>query len=173
MAQPTRQEALATLADGQARVDQLLSGLTEEELATPATIGGGEWSAADLLGHLAFWEELALEALTSWRAGRKPRVEELFARLDTIDRVNQEDYERKRSWSAERLRTEASRGHGDLVAQIEAMGEEEWRSKAPYPTERRQRLGVMLGSVTGAPQRPFGHAFAHLPDLEAYVRSLR
>jgi len=27
----------------------------------------------------------------------------------------------------------------------------------------------MLGSITGAPDRPFGHAWAHLADLEAYV----
>ncbi len=28
---------------------------------------------------------------------------------------------------------------------------------------------MLLGSVMGAPKRPFGHAFAHLPDLEAFV----
>jgi hypothetical protein len=53
------------------------------------------------------------------------------------------------------------------------MDNVEWHSKAPYRTERRAWLGMMLGSITGAPRRAFGHAFAHLPDLEQYVSALR
>ena len=52
------------------------------------------------------------------------------------------------------------------------VGPEEWEGKAFYETERRTRLGTLLCAVTGAPKRPFGHAFAHLSDLEAYVSSL-
>jgi hypothetical protein len=30
----------------------------------------------------------------------------------------------------------------------------------------------LLGSILGAPKLPFGHAAAHLPDLEAFVTAL-
>jgi hypothetical protein len=60
-----------------------------------------------------------------------------------------------------------------LVGAIREMDNAEWHSKAPYRAERRAWLGMMLGSITGAPKRAFGHAFAHLPDLERYVSALR
>jgi hypothetical protein len=72
VAQLGREEALATLAEGQSRVDALLSELTEDQFTRRGTIGGGEWSAKDFLGHMAFWEEIALETLASWRRGERP-----------------------------------------------------------------------------------------------------
>ena len=171
MAQPSREEALATLADGHARLMELLSALSEDQLVNRGTIGGGEWSAKDLLGHIAFWEELALETLADWRRAEKGRIEEIFAG-GGVDGLNAWNEERKSKWSWEEVRSQAEETHGRLVDQVGTMSDEEWRSKAPYPTERRQRLVTGLGSILGAPQRPFGHAFAHLPDLRSYVRSV-
>jgi hypothetical protein len=59
-----------------------------------------------------------------------------------------------------------------MVDAIRSMSDEEWSAKASYETGRRTRLGNLLGSITGAPERPFGHAFAHLIDLESYATSL-
>ena len=71
MAAITREEAIAILEDGQRQIDALVARLTEEQLSTPNTIGGGEWSAKDLLSHVARWNEIAVEALMAWRAGRE------------------------------------------------------------------------------------------------------
>lgn len=172
MADVTRQEALATLAEGQARLDALMAGLSDPELAAPATIGGGEWSAKDLIGHVAFWEELALESIESWRRGERPRVEDAFADQGGVDRANEETFERKREWPLEQVRSEASTTYRRLVEEIGAMSDAEWHLPAPFQTDRGKRLSTHLGGVLGAPERPFGHAFAHLGDLEAYVRSL-
>jgi hypothetical protein len=174
MAVPSRDEAVRTLEEGSIRVGELLGGLSETALTKPATIGGGDWSAKDLIGHLAFWEELALEAIEQWRAGQTPRVETgIFAQgSEGTDRANAEAVARKSKWSLEEVRSRAEETHRTLLAQIESMTDEEWTSKAFYPTERRKHLADLLGSVLGAPQRAFGHAWAHIPDLEAYVRSL-
>ena len=107
MPEVSRQQAIETLEEGRRRLDGLLSGVPHDDLVRPATIGGGEWSAKDLIG------------------------------------------------------------------QIDGMTDEEWSSKVRYETERRWTAASLLGSITGAPQRPFGHAFAHIPDLEAFVSSLR
>jgi hypothetical protein len=174
MAVPSRDEAVRTLDEGRARVGELLSGLSEAELTKPATIGGGDWSAKDLIGHLAFWEELALEAIEQWRAVRTPRVETgIFAQgSEGIDRANAEAVARKAEWSLEEVRSRAEDTHRTLLAEIESMSDEEWTANAFYPTERRKHLADLLGSVLGAPKQPFGHASAHIPDLEAYVGSL-
>ena len=53
------------------------------------------------------------------------------------------------------------------------MTEQEWAAPPSFePDGQQETLGAELGGLLGAPGRPFGHAFAHLPDLEAYVRSV-
>ena len=171
MASITREEALATLEDGQAQVEVLAAQLSDEEAARPATMGGGDWSAKDLMGHIARWNEIAIEALGSWREGERPGIEDVWG--DGVDKLNAENYERSKADSPEQARSRLRRSHDALVGAIRDMDNAEWHSKAPYQTERRSWLGMMLGSITGAPRRAYGHAFAHLPDLEKYASELR
>jgi len=171
MASITREEALATVEDGQAQVEVLAAQLSDEEAARPATMGGGDWSAKDLMGHIARWNEIAIEALGSWREGERPGIEDVWG--DGVDKLNAENYERSKADSPEQARSRLRRSHDALVGAIRDMDNAEWHSKAPYQTERRSWLGMMLGSITGAPKRAYGHAFAHLPDLEKYASELR
>ena len=172
MAQPPREEAIATLEELHGQVLGLLARIPEGERNTPG-LGGGEWSTKDLVGHLAFWEELALEAIDAWARDARPRVEEYFERgAEGIDTANEENRRRLAAWDYEEVRTHADETHARLVKAIGSMSEEEWARKAPYPTERRATMVSLLGSIVGAPKRPFGHAEAHLPDLEAWVERL-
>jgi hypothetical protein len=175
VAQPTREQAVRTLREGQERLDALLSGLTEDQIARPGAIGGGDWSARDLIGHLETWEALALEALGQWRGGARPRIEDIFAAPTGVDDLNAAMVERNRTLPPDDVVRGAGETHVRLIEEIETMSDGEWSAKAFYPTpaNRRGRLVTLLGSILGAPQQPFGHAFAHLPDLEAYVDSLR
>lgn len=163
MASITREEAIEILEDGQHQIDGLVARLTAAQIGTPATIGGGEWSTKDLLSHVARWNEIALEVLVAWRQGKRPWIEDVWG--DGIDRLNAENFELSRDLSAEQAHDRLRGSHDALVNAIRSMDKQEWHSGAPYSTERRSWLGLMLGSVTGAPKRPFGHAFGHLPDL--------
>ena len=171
MASITREEALATLEDGQAQVEALVGQLSDEEAARPATIGGGDWSAKDLVGHIARWNEIAMEALGSCRDGEQPEIEDVWG--GGVDELNAENYETSKGASPEEARERLRRSHDALVGAIRGMDNAEWHSKAPFQTQKRRWLGMMLGSITGAPKRPYGHAFAHLPDLKTYVLELR
>jgi hypothetical protein len=168
-----RDEAVRILEEGNRAVAELLDRVSDEQFVEPATIGGGDWSARDLLGHLTTWEELALETLEEWRQGQTPRVEtEIFGVDDGVDAFNATTVEAKRRLSERETRTIAERVHAMIVRDIEAMSDEEWAQRPSYPTTRRGRLGELLGSILGAPKRPFGHAFAHLEDLRAFVDSI-
>lgn len=171
MARPTRAGALTTLEEGQAGLGDLLGRLSETELVRPANIGGGDWSAKDLIAHIAFWEEVALAVLDAWRGARTLNLAEAFAPGGT-DGMNAWNQERKAPWSLQRIQHDAKRTHRELMGQIQRLSAEEWRSLVPATSARRSRLGTRLGGVLGAPKRPFAHAFAHIPDLEAYVASL-
>ena len=125
------------------------------------------------MAHIEVWEALALQTLQEWRNATTPSIEEVFAKgAEGVDGLNAERVQAKRGLSLDEVRIQAADTHRELIEEISHMGDEEWSAKAFYDTDQRARLGNLLGSVTGAPKRPFGHAFAHLPDLEAYVASL-
>ena len=177
MATPSRHEAISTLREGQKRLDELLARLSDEDLVKPATIGGGDWSAKDLVGHIASWEELALSSLAEWRRGEMPGVERPGGPMtgsDAVDAFNARAVEVKRGLPLQEVVQHARSTHQDLLEAIDGLSDDEWLAKAPYQgTDGRDRLlATLLGFLTAAPERPFGHVFAHLPDLEAYVRSV-
>jgi hypothetical protein len=168
----SRETAVETLEEGHRLITELAERLSEPDFARGATIGGGDWSAQDLVAHLTTWEEVALEALEEWRQGARPTAEtELFGTEGGVDDFNAKTVEAKRAHSAAEIREAATRVHEALVTQIGELSDEEWNARAPYPTERRRHLFELLGSILGAPKRPFGHAFAHVDDLQAYVDS--
>lgn len=180
MAQPSRQEAVSILEEGNARLHELLDGVPEADLVRESTIGGGEWSAKDLIGHLAAWEEMALRSLEEWRRGETPWVEREEGPFhgpgnENVDAFNARAVEEKRRLSLDEVRRSSQEIHQKLVAEITALSDEEWRTKASYPTEggRRNRLVTLLGAVLGAPKGPFAHAFAHIPDVEAFIASVQ
>jgi hypothetical protein len=165
-----RDQALAILDEGERAVEALTAGLADDELVRPATIGGGDWSAKDLIGHLTQWEEFALEAIDAWRRGEAPFVQ---ATPKGVDELNADAVAAKAHRSPQDVRAEAREVHGRLVEAIRGISEEEWRSPPPFRTRDRRPLSAILGGVLGAPQRPFGHAYAHLADLEAFAGAAR
>jgi uncharacterized protein (TIGR03083 family) len=166
----TREQALATLDEGDRAVQAVAAGLADDELERPATIGDGDWSAKDLLGHLTQWEEFALEAIDAWRRGDAPFVE---ATPKGVDELNAQAVAAKADRSPQDIRAEAREIHASLVSALRGISDDEWRSPPPFDTGDNRTLSAFLGGVLGAPQRPFGHAYAHLADLEAFARSVR
>jgi DinB superfamily len=172
MTPPDREEALATLRDGDDRLAALFAGLDEEAMVRRRTIGSGEWSAKDLMGHMALWEELALATIETWLRGEQARLEggPFDGEADALNAWNEE---RKRGWPLERVRTEAAETHRQLLDAIDTLDRDRWKAPRTFEDHRAQDdLGSELGGILGAADGPFRHAFAHLPDLQAYVASL-
>ena len=159
-----RGEALAVLDAGQAELDGLFDQLDLHQLSQPGTIGGGDWAAKDLMGHIAFWEELALDTLDAVRGGVKPRVVQV-----ATDQLNAENQAEQATQSAIELRARAASAHEAILAAMHSLSEAEWTAALPWPDATGRSLGDLLGSVLGAPDRPFGHAYAHLDELRTYV----
>jgi hypothetical protein len=106
----TRNQAIAVLETGRQALAPLFTGLDNEEMTRPATMGGGAWSAKDLLGRLAFWEELAAEFVVARRAGRPPAVDQISAVGDAgVDRANAENQARTGAQSLGMVRARADR----------------------------------------------------------------
>jgi hypothetical protein len=161
----TRQEALAVLAAGQAELDAQFDRLTDVEIGGPGTLGGGDWAPKDLMGHIALWEELALQTVDAWRAGVAPAA----AEKDT-DELNAENQAAHATASVSALRARAASAHAAVLAVVNSLSDADWNAPLSWPNAEQVSLGERLGSVLAAPGRPFGHAYAHLDDLRAFCR---
>jgi len=160
----TRHEALATLDAAQNELDSLINQLTDADLDERGTIG--DWAAKDVVGHVAFWEELALQTIDSFRGGVEPRV----AKVGT-DELNAQNQAEQARHSIFELRNRAGDAHAGLISAIGTLTDHEWHSPLPWADSPHANLAEMLGSVLGAEGRPFGHAYDHTEQLRAFVAS--
>jgi hypothetical protein len=167
MAIRTRAEALEILRSSRARTEGLMAGFTDAQLKTVTSLGGGDWSIKDLIGHLAVWEELALAQIT----GRRPA--HLKGSFTTADELNAAEIERKRNWTLARVRKDAGRVRTALMGAIENMDDERWMSKVQFGRSRSTLALVVGRTLGGGRHGPFAHDLAHLHDLERSVKSLR
>jgi hypothetical protein len=168
---PGREKAVAILSSGREEVLRCLEGVPAPDIERPATIGGGGWSAKDLIGHLTAWERLALDTIRDWRAERPLRADELVPDLAAVDRLNAAEIARRRAWTLEDVLSEARAVQRDLVEAIRGLTDADWTG--PVGTGAARPLGDVLGRLLGAPRSPFGHAGAHLPELRRFAEGVR
>jgi hypothetical protein len=163
----SREDAIRIVSDGHRSVQELLSRLDDDAFVRRSTVGGGEWSAKDLAGHLADWVEYALLTLDEWRS----RVRPWFEDVDT-DMVNDEAILRHLDEPAAGVRHRSIELHDRFRSTLLDMSDDEWSEPAFYDTDRPRSLGELLGSVVGGDDGLFRHADAHLGDLRDYVSTL-
>jgi uncharacterized protein (TIGR03083 family) len=162
------QEAVAALDGSHREVHALLAGISPDQLEAPATIGDGEWSAKDLVGHLTTWEEIALAAIDEWRAGERPAIEDTFA-MGGGDALNADEVARKSTRTAPELLEAFDEVHGWLRERLRGVTPEEWTKAGPYEIDGDPRtLGSLIGGVLGSESGEFQHFAAHRSDLHAF-----
>ncbi|HEX6401519.1 MAG TPA: DinB family protein [Actinomycetota bacterium] len=163
----TRQEAIEQLERGQAAIRRLLRQVPPHWAARPG-IGGGEWSPKDLVGHLCFWEERVLEALAAWQRGeRAPIDREIYTR--SIGAINGDAVRARSRHTMAHVLRDWDNVHGELVRTIRTMPEARWEQ--PATARGRKSLGHRMGQLLVG-KEPFGHAQAHVGDLEAFVETI-
>jgi hypothetical protein len=165
----TREEALAALRDGDRRIQRLVAKLSDADLARRSVLGGGDWSVADLLGHLASWEQRALDGIECWREGRTWQLLNGNRAVDDLNEANVRGWRRR---GPARTVGAAAQFHDALMAAIGGLTDRDWRSTMALSSGHRQRLSTNLGGTLWGPRGPFRHADAHLPDLKAFVSSV-
>ena len=161
-------EAVDTLARGHRQVHALLAGIPLDELEEPATIGGGEWSAKDLIGHVTTWEEIALATIEEWRAGEDPAILATFA-VDGTDELNADEVARKSGTPLREQLTRFDDVLARLVAVLRDFDDGDWERAARDEREPDRPIGALLGGVLGTDGAPFDHISAHLRDLRAFA----
>ncbi|MBA3691149.1 MAG: DinB family protein [Actinobacteria bacterium] len=160
-------EAIEIIARGHRHMLSLLAGISMDELEEPAAIGGGEWSAKDLVGHLTTWEEIAIASIEEWRRGERPVIEDTFAGAGG-DALNADEVARKSVLSMQEILRRSDEVHRGLAAMLGGITAEEWAQAAAYAPEAETTLGSLVGGILGSDAGPFQHFRAHQRDLRAF-----
>jgi hypothetical protein len=165
----TRAEAIRRLESGHARIEALLERVPARARTSPG-VGGGTWTPKDLVGHLASWEERALEALDSWSREEPAPIDRLL-RSKALSALNAGWVEEKTAWTWSRARRQAAGVHTRVVTAIAEMPDARW--SAPATPRGRKPLGDRLGSILGGPSGHFKHADAHVESLQKIIGPAR
>lgn len=168
----TRDEAIGLLEDQHAEVARLLAELDPAAFERRGTIGGGEWSAKDLAAHLGAWEGFVLEVLEAFGRGERPAFEDEFLEPGATDRLNARAERRFLDAPGDEVLTRFEEAHRRVVAGIGSMSDDGWAAAYPFDPDD-STIGDRVGSLLGSDDGRFLHASAHLPDLRAYVESIR
>jgi len=168
----TRDEAIRLLEDQHAEVAALLAELDTSAFERRGTIGGGEWSAKDLAAHLGAWEGFVLEVLEAFGRGERPAFEDEFLEPGATDRLNAREEQRCLDTPGDEVLARFEELHLRVVGAIGSMTDEGWAAEYPYDPDDAT-IGDRVGSLLGSDDGRFRHASAHLPDLRAYVDSIR
>jgi hypothetical protein len=158
----TQVRATADLERLDRQYQDLLTALVDADWERPGTIGGGDWSLRDLVGHIMSWEEIALGAISAAEANRPPP----WPKGD-IDEINRVMVARQGQLPLDELRQRATRTHAQLMLAISELPPATWvmRVGDDPPLE----LGELVGQMLGAGDHLFGHLTAHLGDLRSFA----
>jgi hypothetical protein len=161
----SQEAAVAILNQGHDEVRALIGRLPAAWRARPG-LGGGQWSPKDLIGHLASWEEHALEALDHWSRGERAPIDGDLHVMG-VNAVNARAVEARSALTYDEVLHDAEVAHASVVRALGIITEAAW--ERPATSRGRKALGHRLGQILGGPTGDFRHAEAHLPSLRAFV----
>ncbi len=136
---PANITTLARLAT--ARADLLYSVLGLDEAALSSSPVNGQWTAKDILAHVAAWEAWTVDRLGMALSGRAMEMVGVEAETE-----NPRLYAERKDWPLCRSLAELSRTHAGLLTVLQAASEEDLERKyaAPWGKVRPNRWLEMM-----------------------------
>ncbi len=150
-----KENLLARLLAGRETFEAAPARIPEGQMQ--AIILHNDWSTQDLLGHIAFWEELAASHLNTLRAGQTPNP------ITDIDALNERIQTDFRNLSLEEVREREQAAYQQILDMIENATEDElfnpdhfsWTNGNPF--------------LTWIADNTWGHYEEHLPELQTWL----
>jgi hypothetical protein len=133
----TTEQLLARLDVAWRDFEASYAGLTEPQLLTPNVTGA--WSVRDIIAHVTWWEEEALEHLPLIRdGGRPPRYSVKYGGINAFNALMTE---RRRNLPLAEVLRQHDEVHARLVAYVAAAPEELVRTETRF--RRRLKLDAI------------------------------
>ncbi len=134
---------LRDLAVQRAALLRSVEGLTADQMRDPGA-SGPDWSAQDVLGHIAAWERQTVETLRAYVQGGIPYRMDNLEGLTEIDRWNEEAVEQRRNWPVHETFIELGVVRSELLSLLADLSEEQIDERITYPWGRPGRLRKLV-----------------------------
>lgn len=140
--------------------EKLINSLTDLQLTTPGV--QGTWSVKDMLAHLAAWEQLTLERLTSWLENRPLNFRAIKTDED-VEWMNEKVYLRNRVRSLADVREDFQLAHPRLMEKVEKLDKQVLEQDAPLGWANGRPLWQLIADNT------YLHYAEHQAAIEAWL----
>lgn len=114
-----RDEAVSKMRAARKEMLEALSGLGEEDLLRPNAVE--KWSAKDLLGHIASWDEEVLRVIQAFAMQANPQFSYSISDRSDFAVWNAEEVERRKDHTLEQARIEFENARRDLIQVVEGL----------------------------------------------------
>lgn len=153
----TKESLLARLFTSRETFEETLARLPEDQLETP--ILHGETSAKDMLGHIAFWEELATARFDALRAGQTPDP------ITDFDAINARILNDFRHLSLEEVREREQAAYQHIIDMIERATEDELFKPDHFPWTNGSPFWAWIEGNT------WEHYEEHIAEVQTWLDS--
>jgi hypothetical protein len=137
----TRSEILKTIKAHHAQLLAALEGIPEEAICKRPIVEW--WTIKDVLGHLALWEQVAIQFLAEYKQTGVPQPLGMD-NDDAIHAYNKRGATIRRDWSLARVRAELDAAHRDLLAAIESLSDADLSKQLPAPWGQGDTLEKLI-----------------------------
>lgn len=149
MPRPTsKNDLLAAVEKERGALEELLSGISPEEMIEPGTVGS--WSIKDVLEHVLEWEQMCL----GWyRAGLKAEFPELPApgfKWNQTPQLNQQIFENYRDLLLDDILAKFKASHHEILAVIQQLSNEDLFTAGRFLWTKKNTLGAYFVSATSS-----------------------
>ena len=157
----TRAEILQTLKEHHAQLLAVLDGIPEEALCKRPVVEW--WTIKDLLGHIATWEQVAIQFLAEYKQGDVPKPLGMDSDA-AINAYNKRAVTIRRDWSLARVRAEFDAAHRDLLAAIETLDDADLSKPLPAPWGKGDNLEKLIAVNS------YQHNPEHIAQIEQWKK---
>ena len=154
-------ELLKAIRNARAALENALARLDDHTQAT--TIIAGEWTAKDIMVHVADWERRFLRWVEIGRRGEIPEHPEPGISWAEEDWLNRSVVERERARSLDEVRAEFSAAYRAVYEAIAAMSHDELFAPGYYTWTGEEPLAAIVHGVT------IDHYAGHAADILAWL----
>ena len=153
----TRDQVLEKLEQSRASLLAAVADIPEEVMQTQAVVE--PWTVKDLLGHIALWQQVAIQFIRDYRASGSPIS--LGLQDDAaVDEYNQRGAALRRDWPLERVRAELDETQRELTAAVQALTDEDLSKPLPAPWPSATTLERLIAI----------NSYAHEPEHVEQIR---
>lgn len=155
----TQAELVEKLAHNRDELLNALATLSEEHINKVAIVE--QWTAKDIVGHIAYWEQIILDHVRESFTEGKPRP---VSPKDPEEKINARESKKRKGWKWTRVRAEFEHTRQALIDRVKNLSEMELGFIVPNPWWDHQDEFYSLGEMIQ--DDALSHSAEHIAQIK-------